>query len=119
VYQVPALAASTVSVQLPVTCDPSALCLQEMARLQADNQSALLGRQDAECRAAAMLQEKSRLLGQVSDLEQERKQLQEDKQHLQEDNKHLQEGVKDTASCIKVLVFSSAKASCLCVPSYK
>ena len=111
-----------------------------MARLQADNQSALLGRQDAECRAAAMVEEKNRLLGQLCDLEQIGKQLQQDKQHLQEDkqhlqadnkhlqednkhmqedNKHLQEDVKDTASCIKVLVFSSAKASCLCVPPHK
>ena len=108
-YQVPAFAASAVSVQLPVTCDPSVLCLQEMARLQADNQSALLGRQDAECRAAATLKEKNRLVGQVSDLEQERKQLQEDKQHLEEDKKHLQAGAIDTA---KVSPFSSANASC-------
>lgn len=54
-----------------------------MARLQADNQSALLGRQDAECRAAAMVEEKNRLLGQLCDLEQIGKQLQQDKQHLQ------------------------------------
>jgi hypothetical protein len=80
-----------------------------MARLQADNHSALLGRQDAECRAAATLEENNSLLGQVSDLEQERKQLQEDKQHLEEDKKHLQAGAIDTA---KVSPFSSANASC-------
>lgn len=107
-------AASTVSVQLPVTLNPSILCLQAIHRLQADNQSAQQRGKDAERRAAAMLEEKNRLASKVSGLEQERQQLQEDKQHLQEDNKHLQEAVKDTASCVKVLVFSSSKSSCLC-----
>ncbi len=141
-YQVAVFAASTVSVQLPVTLNPSILCLQAIHRLQADNQSAQQRGKDAERRAAAMLEEKNRLAGKVSGLEQERQQLQEDKQHLQEDNKHLQEdnkhlqkdnkhlqedkqhlqednkhlqeAVKDTASCVKVLVFSSSKSSCLC-----
>ena len=102
-------AASTVAVQLPVTSNPSVLCLQAIARLQADHQSAQQRGKDAECRAAAMLEEKNRLLGQVSDLEQERKQLQEDKQHLEEDKKHLQAGANNPA---QVSLFSSAKASC-------
>jgi len=80
-----------------------------MARLQADNQSAQQRGKDAESRAAATLEEKNRLVGQLSDLEQERKQLQQDKQHLEEDKKHLQAGAIDTA---KVSPFSSANASC-------
>ncbi|DBA70658.1 TPA: serine/threonine protein kinase, CMGC, CDC2/CDK subfamily [Trebouxia sp. C0005] len=74
---------------------------KEIACLQAYNQSTQQSREDAECRAAATLEEKNRLLGQVFDLEQQKKQLQEDKQHLQEDKEHLQEGVNDTAKCIK------------------
>ena len=57
--------------------------------------------------------EKTKLLGQVSDLEHQKKQLQEDKEHLQEDKEHLQEGVNEMANCIKVSLFSSATASCL------
>jgi len=91
------------------------LCLQDIACLQANNQSTQQSRQDAECRAAATLEEKNRLRGQLSELEQEKKQLQEDKAHLQEDKMHLQEGVNATA---KVSLFSSAKASCLHVCVY-
>ncbi|KAL0027368.1 hypothetical protein WJX79_005258 [Trebouxia sp. C0005] len=71
---------------------------QEIACLQTCIQQS---REDAECRAAAVLEEKNRLLGQVFDLEQQTKQLQEDKQQLQEIKEHLQQGVNDTAKCIK------------------
>ena len=54
-YQVPACARSTTSVHLPVIGNPCVLCLQEVACLQAQNQSIQQGREDAECRAAAML----------------------------------------------------------------
>ncbi|KAL0027367.1 hypothetical protein WJX79_005258 [Trebouxia sp. C0005] len=64
---------------------------QEIACLQTCIQQS---REDAECRAAAVLEEKNRLLGQVFDLEQQKKQLQEDKEHLQG-------RVNDTAKCIK------------------
>ena len=102
-------AASTVSMQLSVTSNPSVLCLQAIARLQVDNQSAQQRGKDAECRAAATLEEKNRLLDQVSDLEQERKQLHKDKQHLEEDMKHLLAGANDIA---QVSLFSSANQWC-------
>ncbi|DBA70653.1 TPA: hypothetical protein ACH3X2_012035 [Trebouxia sp. C0005] len=72
----------------------TAKCIKEIARLQADNQSTQQSREDAECRAAATLEEKNKLLGQVFDLEQQKKQLQEDKEHMQG-------RVNDTAKCIK------------------
>ena len=103
-------AASTMSVQPPVIWHPCGLCLQEIACLQTCIQQS---REDAECRAAAVLEEKNRLLGQVFDLEQQTKQLQEDKQQLQEIKEHLQQGVNDTAKCIKVSLLSSAKSKLL------
>ncbi|KAL0052146.1 hypothetical protein WJX82_008512 [Trebouxia sp. C0006] len=75
--------------------------VKDIACLQANNQSTQQSRQDAECRAAATLEEKNRLRGQLSELEQEKKQLQEDKAHLQEDKMHLQEGVNATAKVLQ------------------
>ena len=81
-------------------------CLQEMARLQADNQSAQQSRQDLECRAAALLHEKHTLLAQVSSLQTEKTQLQEENGQLQEDVSHI-------AKCIKVSILCSTNARCL------
>ena len=89
-------------------------CLQEIARLQADNQSAQQSRQDAKCKAAAMVHENLTLLAQVPSLQTDKTQLQEEKGQLQQEKGQLQEDAK----CIKVSILCSANACCLHHASY-
>ncbi len=85
---------------------PMRPCLQGIARLQADNQSAQQSRKEAEGRAAAMLHENYTLAAQVSSLQTEKTQLQQEKGQLQEDVSHADE-------CIKVSILCAANARCL------
>ena len=98
---------------LPSVPDSSVLCLQEIAQLQADNQSAQQSRQDAECRASAMVRENHTLLAQVSSLQTLKTQLQHEKTQLQQEKTQLQENVSHIDKCIKVSIFCSGNACCL------
>lgn len=91
---------------LPSVPDPCVLCLQEIAQLQADNQSAQQSRREAEGRAAAMVRENHTLLAQVSSLQTDKTQLQQEKTQLQEDVSHIDK-------CIKVFILCSVNACCL------
>lgn len=103
---------------LPSVPDPCVLCLQEIAQLQADNQSAQQSRLVAECKAAAMVHENRTLLAHVSSLQTDKTQLQEEKGQLQQEKGQLQEDVTHTAKCIKVSILCSANACCLHHASY-